>query len=72
MIPLVDLLMRKYVEDGIEELRNNPEKIERYFSMASDKTMKSMRDLITGYKIEILSGFPRKETQLPCVIISLH
>ena len=71
MIPLMDLLIKNKVEEKIEDLRLNPEKIEQYFRYASDKTLGSIKKLITDYKIHILNGYPREETQLPCIIISI-
>lgn len=71
MIPIIDLLIKNYVEQGLERLRKNPRKIKEYFSYANDKTIKSMEKLITEYKIHVLSGYPKEPIQLPCIVISI-
>ena len=71
MIPLIDLLIRRYIEEGIERLDKNPRKIREYFSYASDKTIKSVEKLVTEYRINVLSGYPREVTHLPCIVVSI-
>lgn len=71
MIPIIDLLIKKHVEEGLERLRVNPRKIREYFSFAGDKTIKSIEKLIKEYNINVLSGYPRDTIQLPCIIVSI-
>lgn len=71
MLPLIDLLIKKYIEEGLERLRKNPKKLRQYFSHASDETIKSMEKLITEYKINVLSGYPRTQVELPCFVVTI-
>lgn len=71
MFPVIDLLFKKYVEQGLEELRKRPDKIRKYFSYASDKTKEDMVELITKYKINVISGYPREPAEMPCFIVAI-
>lgn len=71
MVPLVDIVVKNKIEDKIEDLRQNTEKIEQYFKYGSDKTIKSLIKFIKEYKIHVLTGYPREETQLPCIIVGI-
>lgn len=71
MIPIIDLLVKNYIEDGMMRLRKEPDRIRRYFSYANKKTIEDMVRLVTQFKIHILSGYPRQPTELPCIIITI-
>lgn len=71
MIPLLDLLFVEYIKNGIKDLSDNPDKVRKYFEYASDKTKESIIKLIQDYQINVLPGYPREETQLPCIICTI-
>lgn len=71
MFPVIDLLFKKYVEEGLEKLKENPDKIRKYFSYASDKTKEDMVELITGYNIGVVSGYPREPAEMPCFVVAI-
>ena len=71
MIPLIDLQVVEYIESGLGRLRKDSKKLDNYFSYASPKTIQSMQKLIQEYRIPVLNGFPRNETQLPCIIVQI-
>lgn len=71
MIPLIDLLFTKCIEDGLNSLKNNPDKIDYIFSYASKKTIEYLKDVILNYEIYILPGYPRTENKLPCYIVQI-
>lgn len=71
MIPLIDLQVVEYIKSGLSRLRNDAKKLDNYFSYASPKTIQSMQKLIQEYRIPVLNGFPRNETQLPCIIVQI-
>lgn len=71
MIPLIDLQVVEYIKSGLGRLRKDEKKLDNYFSYASPKTIQSMRKLIQEYRIPVLNGFPRNETQLPCIIVQI-
>lgn len=71
MLPIIDLLIKRYINEGLERLRNNPDRIRKYFSYASDETIDDMVKLITEYKLHVLSGYPREPVQMPCFVITI-
>lgn len=71
MIPLIDLQVVEYIKSGLGRLRKDAKKLDNYFSYASPKTIQSMQKLIQEYRIPVLNGFPRNETQLPCIIVQI-
>lgn len=71
MIPIIDLLVKQYIEDGLERLRTHPDKIQDYFGFASERTINSMVKLITEYNISVITGYPREPSTLPCIVITI-
>lgn len=71
MIPIIDLLIKRYIDEGLERLKNEPERIRHYFGFASPKTIEDMVKFVTQYKISVLTGYPREPSTLPCVVITI-
>lgn len=71
MIPIIDLLIKRYIDEGLARLREDPERIRRYFKYASDKTINDMIKLVTDYKIGVKVGYPRDAIELPCFVITI-
>ena len=71
MIPIIDLLIMQFVEEGLERLREQPDRIKSYFGFASEKTISDMVKFITKYEIAVIPGYPRDITTLPCIVITI-
>lgn len=71
MIPLIDLLIRSYIKEGLKRLRENPNKVREYFAYATDNTKNDIARLLQDYEVNVLSGYPREPNSLPCIIVSI-
>lgn len=69
MIPVLDLLIKDLMKEGIEYLRANSDKVERYFSMIPQKHLEDIQYILNNTNIPVLSGFPREENKIPCFIV---
>lgn len=71
MIPLIDLQIRDYIASGFDRLKRNPDLIDTAFCYASEQTREGIRSLVNDKKVHLLTGYPRKETSLPAIIIQI-
>lgn len=71
MIPVLDLYIKERIREGLEVLRTRPEKFKEYFSYVPEDNLKEIEHVLTQLKIPILTGFPRKENKIPCIIVQI-
>ena len=69
MIPVIDLLIKDLFKEGLDHLRANTDKLDRYFSMLPDKNKEDIKYILNNINIPVLSGFPREENKIPCFIV---
>lgn len=69
MIPVLDLLIKDLMKEGIEHLRQNIDKVDRYFSHLPEKNMEDIKFILENINIPVLCGFPREENKIPCLVV---
>ena len=71
MLPLVDDFLMAFLNEKLAFLKKYPELIDRLFSTGNRETLKSLKNFITKKKVNVIIGYPREQSQLPCYVIVL-
>lgn len=69
MIPIMDLYVRRLIEQYLQYISKNIDLLDNQFRFASENTINDIKKLIRNYEIKVRSGYPREQTQLPCIVV---
>lgn len=71
MIPIVEELLENTITAQLKVIKENPQIIEKVFNYANTPYGKKFRKYIVNNNINVIKGFPRDASQLPCYCIML-
>lgn len=68
MMPVLDSFVIGKIKQFLKYLAKKPEIIDKQFE-CEEKDKQIIKKLIEGYEIKVLSGYPREQRQIPCVVV---
>ena len=69
---LPEIIIREVLVEGIRELRSDPDKVRQLFRNSPQDLVDSFYGLLSNTTIDITLGYPREDSQFPCIAVILR